>query len=126
MSGKTSSIIKGLIVKDPWIDKMLKGEKTWEIRGSNTSIRGRIALIKSGTGKIFGSIELIDSVRLSIDDFLDSTDKHCISVDDFSKMPYPKTHAWVVSNPVIFTKPIPYNHPQGAVIWVNLSKDILE
>jgi hypothetical protein len=42
--------MKGLIVKSPWIELILEGKKTWEIRGSNTKIRGPIALIKSGSG----------------------------------------------------------------------------
>lgn len=38
--------IRGLILKSPWIDLILDGRKTWEIRGSNTLVRGHIALIK--------------------------------------------------------------------------------
>lgn len=51
--------MKGLIIKSKWADLILSGEKTWEIRGSQTHQRGRIGIIKSGTGKIFGSVELV-------------------------------------------------------------------
>jgi hypothetical protein len=30
------------------------------------------------------------------------------------------THAWILTNPQLFAEPVPYKHPQGAVIWVNL------
>jgi len=120
------SCVKGLIIKEPWIDKILRGEKVWEIRGSNTSIRGRVALIKSGTGKIYGTVEVVDSIKLSDEDYLKNNDKHCIPLNTYITTPYPKTYAWVLSNPIIFKKPISYNHPQGAVIWVNLPHDILE
>ena len=43
-------VTKGLMIKSPWIDKILAGEKTWEIRGYTTETRGTIALIKSGSG----------------------------------------------------------------------------
>jgi hypothetical protein len=59
--------MKGLIIKSPWIDKILAGEKTWEIRGSNTKIRGKISLIKSGSGMILGKADLVDCVpRVSL------------------------------------------------------------
>ena len=38
--------MKALIVKKPWIDYILDGIKTWEIRGSKTNIRGKIELIQ--------------------------------------------------------------------------------
>ncbi len=28
--------MNGLLIKQPWIDKILCGEKTWEIRGTQT------------------------------------------------------------------------------------------
>lgn len=117
--------MKGLIVKSPWIDKILSGEKPWEIRGNNTKIRGRIALIKSGTGKIYGTVELIDSSRLSYNDFFKNKDRHKID-DTGAYFIYNTPHAWVLSNAIRLDNPIPYNHPQGAVIWVNLPDDILK
>ncbi|WP_281975144.1 hypothetical protein [Halobacillus litoralis] len=42
--------MNGLLVQAPWIDLLLAGSKIWEIRGSNTKKRGRIGLIKSGSG----------------------------------------------------------------------------
>ena len=111
--------MKGLIVKEPWINYILAGEKTWEIRSSNVKIRGRIALIKSGTGKIFGTVELVDSKELTFKEYRDSENFHCILGEKF-KLPYKRTWAWSVTNPNVFVTPIPYHHPQGAVIWVNL------
>ena len=50
--------MKGLISKSPHVENILSGKKTWEIRGSNTRIRGEIALIKSGSGTIVVSISI--------------------------------------------------------------------
>jgi hypothetical protein len=46
----------GLLVKQPWIDLILRGVKTWELRGSRTKASGRIALIQSGTGTVVGAV----------------------------------------------------------------------
>jgi hypothetical protein len=45
-------MLDGLLIRAPWIDKILDGSKSWEIRGSQTSKSGRIALIESGTGTV--------------------------------------------------------------------------
>ena len=58
--------MKALIIKKPWIDNILDGKKTWEIRGSKTNIRGQIELIQSGSGLVVGSCEIIDRKELTL------------------------------------------------------------
>lgn len=110
--------MKGLIVKKPWIDLILDGKKDWEIRGSNTLIRGKIQLIQSGSGLVIGEAELVDSLVLNREEYNKAFNHHQIM--DTSVFPYKKVYAWVLRNPIRYSEPIPYNHPQGAVIWVNL------
>lgn len=114
--------MKGLIVKSPWIELILQGKKTWEIRGSNTSIRGTIALIKSGTGKIYGTVDLVDVKKITLEEYQQSQQFHCIPQRDCLQSPYPNIYAWVLENPHPFQRPIPYQHPRGAVIWVSLQE----
>jgi hypothetical protein len=116
--------MKGLIIKSPWIELILSGKKTWEIRGSNTKIRGTIALIKSGSGKIFGEVDLVDSMELSLEDYRQSKKLHGVDSGNALELPYKKTYAWVLANPRIYKEPVPYKHPMGAVIWVNLHNEI--
>ncbi len=118
--------MKGLIIRSPWIEKILKGEKSWELRGTNTKIRGMIALIAGGSKTVAGVCELSDvKGPLSTEELIGSAKFH--RLDDRSlegSPPYPKTYAWVLKDPVSFAKPLPYSHPRGAVIWVNLSSDL--
>jgi hypothetical protein len=112
--------MKGLIIKSPWIELILAGSKTWEIRGSNTNIRGKIALIKSGTGMVFGTIDLVNSKKLDLHEYQQSEQYHRIPKSECLVAPYKNTHAWIFKNPILFKIPVPYQHPMGAVIWVNL------
>ncbi len=106
----------GLVIKSPWIEYILDGTKTWEIRGSRTNIRGEIALCKSGTGLVLGTVQLFDCLGpLTQQDMVANVDKHMI---DPSVMPYPETYAWVVTRPQRLAIPKKYQHPPGAVIWV--------
>ena len=111
--------MNGLVIREPWISHILDGRKTWEIRGSNTRVRGKIGLIRSGSGLIVGSAYLVDSIGpLSDTEFLRNRDKHLVGSPSMVK--YKKVYAWVLANAERFSKPIPYNHPQGAVIWVKI------
>lgn len=114
---------KGLIVKSPWIEKIFEGTKTWEIRNKDVHYRGKIYLIKSGTGHIYGECYLIDSKKLTLDEFIKNIDKH--HVDDISLLKYPedKIYAWIIDKVKLYEKPIAYRHPRGAIIWVNLDKE---
>lgn len=115
--------MRGLIIKSPWIDLILKGKKPWEIRGSNTTIRGTIALIKSGSGKVYGTVDLVDTKKLTFEEFMQSEEFHCIPKKDCVNVTYKNIYAWILENPKLFEEPLPYRHPRGAVIWVDL-KDL--
>jgi hypothetical protein len=112
--------MKGLIIKSPWIDLVFEGKKTWEIRGSNTNIRGMIALIKSGSGMVYGEINLVDSKELSLTDYQESRKFHGVESEAAAELPYKRTYAWVFEKPELYKEPLPYKHPMGAVIWVRL------
>ena len=109
----------GLIVKKKWLDFILDDLKPWEIRSSNTNKRGYIYLIESGSGLIKGRCELGQSGR--VDDFgglKGAYEYHRLEEHDIKSLKYKDPHIWLLRNPRRFKDPIPYKHPQGAVIWV--------
>lgn len=121
--------MRGLIIASPWIEKILSGEKTWEIRGTNTGIRERIALIRKGSGLIVGTAILVESVGpLSFDDLRDSVDRHRVPRDQLRAVlgRYKRPHGWVFRNVTPLRPPVPYAHPSGAVKWVTLPDDCLD
>ena len=69
-----------LIVKPKWAELILTGQKTWEIRGSNTRKRGLIGIAESGTGKVYGEVELIDSRAMFYADFVEGAYNHKLSI----------------------------------------------
>lgn len=112
---------KGLIIKEKWANLILDGEKTLELRGSNTKTRGTIGIIKSSTGKVWGEVDLIDSFLLDEESFNNLRDKHKVEIP-FCEVKYKKTYAWVLENPKKYDEPIPYKHKLGCVKWVNLKE----
>jgi hypothetical protein len=113
----------GLIIRSPWIEKILAGEKTWEIRSSNTNVRGPIALIRGGSGLVVGTCDLVDCIGpLTLQELQENEDKTGIPTEQVRFITYARPHAWVLWNARALNPPRPYNHPPGAVIWVNLPK----
>ena len=119
--------MKGLLIKEPWLTKIIDGEKIWEIRGSNIKHRGDIALIRSGSKKIFAVCK-IDNVLgpLSIPELIENQSKHQIPNQEITNngLPYQNTYAYVISNIIELEEPVPYNHPYGAQSWVNLEYEL--
>jgi len=112
--------LDGLIIKKFWIDKIFSGEKIWEIRGTRTHKRGRIALIQSGSGMVIGEVDLVNCLGpLNESQFKLNITKHCSS-HLFSEVSYKNVFAWVLENPVRYAEPKLYSHPLGAIVWVKL------
>jgi len=111
--------MKGLIVKPKWADLILYRNKTIEIRGSKTNIRGKIGIIKSGSKKVYGTVELVDCIKLDKNLYKLLRDKHKVDCP-FDKLPYKEPYGWCFKNAKPFKNPITYKHKQGCVIWVNL------
>ena len=108
----------GLIIKKKWLDLILSGEKSIELRSRNTTRRGPVALIESGSGLIRGEVTLHNTYMLPRE--MLSAYQPCHRVDDFSEIKYPVIWAWSVTSPVRYAEPVPYTHPRGAVVWVSL------
>jgi hypothetical protein len=119
--------MKALVIDEPWITKILSGEKIWEMRKRNCKIRGPIALIKKGSGHVIGIAEITDCREP-----LDSLEDYA-ATERFHHIP-PERQArafadgwrtpWVIRNAKRLAKPIAYVHPSGAVIWVNLAPEV--
>jgi hypothetical protein len=115
-------MLSGLLIRSPYVDWILGGSKSWEIRGSATGKRGRIALIQSGTGTVVGSADLVDVIGpLTRSEYLSNARKLGLKRSALpGALPYERTFAWVLKKPSRLKKPVRYQHPYGSIIWVNL------
>ena len=116
--------MRALLIRQPWIDMILEGMKTWELRGSRTSVRGGIGLIASRSGTVIGVCDLVDCVGPLSDEELRSNAVKAGMTPEEATSAYRQTYAWVVSNARRLATPVPYRHPSGAIIWVKLEENV--
>lgn len=114
--------INAIVIDTPAVDNILSGKNAWEMRSTATKQRGLVALIRKDSGTVVGIAELVDSTGpFSKEEILAHQSRHLISTQRLNDPKIAKWNkAWVMRNARPLLKPIPYSHPNGAVIWVNL------
>lgn len=117
--------LKGLIIRRPWIDLILSGQKTWEMRSQATSSRGLVALIEKGSGNVVGVARLDGSLPpIRPSDMPLHFAKHRVPQQLVEEPGFNWLTPWVVTDARRLDNPIPYCHKSGAVIWVALEPGV--
>ncbi|MCU0731924.1 MAG: ASCH domain-containing protein [Hyphomonas sp.] len=119
-------ITKALIIDQPWIDLILSGAKTWEMRGTGASHRGWFGLIRKGSGQVVGVARLTGSGQpLSTEEMVATIDRHHIPEPMIRSGAVARwTIPWHLADARPLARPVPYRHPSGAVTWVNLEDSV--
>lgn len=114
--------MKGLIIREPWIGMILAGRKTWEMRSRQTSYRGRVGLIRKGTGMVVGVAEIVDSLPpLNSAGFHAARENHGIPPEkDVEVLHAGWVYPWALRDVRILRHQVSAGQKPGAVIWVTL------
>jgi hypothetical protein len=109
-----------LKIDDKWINLILSGKKTWEIRTRNTNIRERIALGNTKIKCYVGYATIVDSVEMKISELFKHNEKH--QANDFIKQ-YAKGREtlfiWVLKDIKAEHEPKTYSYSTGS--WCRTS-----
>jgi len=120
-------ITKALIIDEPWLSKILSGEKDWEMRSTQSKFRGRFGLIRKGSGLVIGIATLSDVSGPYDNAQLASYFRHHQVGEDLVSTPdYKWRYAWELSCITSLAHPVPYIHKSGAVTWVELDDDAVQ
>jgi hypothetical protein len=115
--------LSAILILTPFIDEILSGTKTWEIRSSRTNKKGLIGLIRSKSGTVVGTANLVDCIeltpKLAYDNARKMGDEGLTRKDAIGYVGY---YAWVLEDVIKFKKPVPYIHGTGPIIWKTLDE----
>lgn len=115
---------RALLMKKEWLNKILSDGKIWEIRGSNTRIRGKIFL--AFKNHIYGEAVITQSIETNKEELetLENKQKHQIN-DSALYTKYKKIYRWVLSDVKKYLSPIEFPRKKGQVIWCVIDNDII-
>ena len=111
-----------LIIKRIWLELILAGKKTLEIRGQNSLKRFRIYLALSGGGGVLlGWVEMFGVVGpLTFAEYDARRQEHCVAG---RTLPYTNTYGYELRNPQRFAQPVLYTHTPNVIVWDADRKD---
>ena len=116
-----------LIIKAPWIDMLLDGHKTLEIRGTSCKKPAGLLVflaLSGGGGVLCGGMTFLGCHGpLSVAEYHQRREGHRVAEPVTGDIrPYgAKTYGWEFAHPFRFTTPIPYHHRHGAITWAKYS-----
>ncbi|HIE69682.1 MAG TPA: ASCH domain-containing protein, partial [Planctomycetes bacterium] len=118
----TSWPTRALKLHHQWLELLLDGSKTWEVRSKPTKNRGRVALASTETQLLHGDVELLDCKEISRQEFAANAHKHQVNDPETTAkvFKYKKIFAWIVSRPRTYVAPTPFPNPGGSVVFVVL------
>jgi hypothetical protein len=120
------NVARGPVIERPWVRLIADGKKTWEMRARPTNVRGWIGLIEKGTGTVIGIACLTALLPpLQPDVHHLHFKKHRVSAVAGRKR-YMGRYVipWKLTKAFKLSRPAPYEHPAGAVIWVTFSHKV--
>jgi hypothetical protein len=104
-----------LKMHDKWVNLILNNEKTWEIRRTNTKVRGRIGLGNTKTKRCVGYARIADSIEMTVEDLKAYNNKH--QANDFLEE-YANGRktlfAWILEDMQVELKPKSYSYSTGS------------
>src|SRR3974390_3612155 len=117
---------KDVGIDEPWLSKILAGEKVWEMRSKRTRYRGAIGLIRKGSGQIVGVARLAECLTaLSPLDFARHEAEHRIPPSQQDEALRRRWHfPWVLEEARALPRPVPYSPRSGQMIWVRLDASV--
>lgn len=122
-----TKITKALIIDEPWISRIINGEKDWEMRSFSSRIRGPIGLIRKGSLQVVGIANFRNvSGPYDNDALIVNTHHHTIPSEKFNDPTYKWRFAWELTETKPLKEPVRYVHKNGAVIWVDLDDQAIE
>jgi hypothetical protein len=126
LNDPTASTGIALSIRQPWVELILAGRKTIEVRTWGTRHRGQLWLhagrrvdhaacaengIEAGrvtAGAIVGTVDLVDCIPFTAETWVSLGPKHLNSISFDSRY-----IGWVLRNPMRISRPVPYRGALG-------------
>lgn len=109
-------VTRALIIKPRWLDLILEGRKTWEMRSKPVRFREQVGLIEKGSGMVAAVVSITGcNGPLQHSERLVQENRHCIPPSKWGDPEMNKyVWAWDLSKVIKLPRPVRYIHKKGA------------
>lgn len=140
-----------LVIKKRQSNKILDGNKTWELRGKRICKRGRVLIAEAGArGLLVGEVRVLRCVLVGVRVRLCSRrgevsymyrapalqpellftlplnfGRHCLTEAELGVIRYPHVYAWCLESPVRYPQPVRFAHIRGCAQWVPVGPEVV-
>lgn len=117
---------KAIIIDEPWISLILRGEKVWELRSKRTRFTGPVGLIRKGSGTVVGTARLVGCLQpLSAGELSIHEPLHrVLGAEQRAAVEIGRVIPWVLRDALPLSRPVAYPHRSGQQIWVLLDSEV--
>ena len=125
-SGHYTAPTRGLVIMARPLQQILDLEKTLELRSKHNRQLGTVALIKKGSGQVFGLAEITESIGpMSVEDLHDRRHEHGVEEERVTEV-FDRgwVYGWRMSNVVTLKQAVPYVHK--GMSQVNLDQKAID
>lgn len=119
---------KILTVKPDFLCHILCGNKSWEIRKTNTRHRGMVAFAASGTFKLWGTARLDAAFWMSLEELKTAKAKRCHAVSSADLQVYGQNDGawvWAFRDVKLLQPSVAWRPKRGCIVWHNITQDLL-
>ena len=115
---------KVLTIKPQFLARILSGEKSWEVRSQNSLYRGCVALVGSGTRKIWGRAFLI-GCTWKTEAEIRAASAACLTTAEVRRFCQGSgAYVWILSDVQVFQTPVCWHPVPGCVTWSSVKSDL--
>ena len=108
-----------LLMQQHWLDRLLHYGKTWEIRGRDTKVRGKIYLARKEL--IYGETRVVDSFAVTMAELMAPAARMRHHITDLRIVTYKTPHVWKFAETRIYAHPVTFTRKPGQVVWCRVN-----
>ena len=112
-----------LLMEEHWLGRLLQYGKTWEVRGRNCLIRGKIYLARKS--KIYGETQIVDAFPVTMAELDEPSARAKHHIADLTIITYKTPFVWQFAETRRYMRPVNFTRKKGQIVFCSVDFEIL-
>ena len=112
-----------LLMGEHWLGRLLQYGKTWEVRGRNCLIRGKIYLAHKKI--IYGETQIVDAFPVTMAELDEPSARAKHHIADLTSITYKTPFVWQFAETRRYMRPVTFTRKDGQIMFCSVDFEIL-